>query len=416
MLRRTILGAGTAVLLAFSPAFAGEAGDILRDNLYAGTISAGLDALAPLAEAGDSEAEFGVGALRFFSGIEHLTQSLYRYGLAAPDTGDIGPILAFPIATNPKPEHLTYEKVRDVLQVLVTDMDAAKEALVRAGEAGDYVVLLDPLKFRVDVDGDGKASDGESIASIMAKQFGADFSQPATDGAPAAIPDASIGFDRADANWLAGYSQVFAAHADFLLAHDFSDLVNASFHRFFPHAGLPMEKYQLGGSIVIDPWSDSALGDVIAAVHSLNMKVVDADRLKGVLARLKLITAFSRQNWQAILAETDDNRELVPSPRQTPIVPDGVVTQQTVDAWMATLDTADEILDGKLLVPHWRFKQGFDLPAYFNTAKRTDIVMLLTGYDALPFLRDGPVANAASFAAANKVFGDQLLGYAFWFN
>ena len=134
------------------------------------------------------------------------------------------------------------------------------------------------------------------------------------------------------------------------------------------------------------------------------------------MASIKSITAFSRQNWQAILAETDDNRELVPSPRQTPIAPDGVVTQASVDAWMATLDTADEILDGKLLVPHWRFKQGFDLPAYFNAAKRTDIVMLLTGYDALPFLRDGPVANAASFAAANKVFGDQLLGYAFWFN
>ena len=250
----------------------------------------------------------------------------------------------------------------------------------------------------------------------MASQCGADFGRPTTDGAPAAMPDASIGFDRADAIWLAGYSQVFASHADFLLAHDFSDLVNASFHRFFPHAGLPMEKYQLGGSIMIDPWSDSALGDVIAAVHSLNMKVIDADRLKGVLARLTSITALSRQNWQAILAETDDNRELVPSPRQTPIVPGGVVTQATVDAWMATLDTADEILDGKLLVPHWRFKQGFDLAAYFNTAKRTDIVMLLTGYDALPFLKDGPVANAASFAAANKVFGDQMLGYAFWFN
>jgi hypothetical protein len=42
--------------------------------------------------------------------------------------------------------------------------------------------------------------------------------------------------------------------------------------------------------------------------------------------------------------------------------------------------------------------------------------MILTGYGALPFLKDGPIATAEDFAAANRVFGDNLLGYAFWFN
>ena len=83
---------------------------------------------------------------------------------------------------------------------------------------------------------------------------------------------------------------------------------------------------------------------------------------------------------------------------------------------MATLDTADLILDGKLLLPHWRFQKGFDLKAYFESAKKTDLVMLITGYDALPFLKDGPIASAESFAEANAVFGDALIGYAFWFN
>lgn len=85
-------------------------------------------------------------------------------------------------------------------------------------------------------------------------------------------------------------------------------------------------------------------------------------------------------------------------------------------AWRATLDVADRILAGELLIPHWRFKQGFDLNAYFESATRTDFVMILSGYGALPYLRDGPVATADSFAEANRVFGDNLLGYAFWFN
>jgi hypothetical protein len=128
------------------------------------------------------------------------------------------------------------------------------------------------------------------------------------------------------------------------------------------------------------------------------------------------ITALSRKNWDAILAETDDDHELVPSPSQTPLSKDAKVDEATVKAWLATLDTTDQILNGELLVPHWRFKQGFDLKAYFETATETDFVMILTGLGAVPFLRDGPVASAESFAEANTVFGDQWLGYAFWFN
>src|SRR5690606_15103041 len=128
------------------------------------------------------------------------------------------------------------------------------------------------------------------------------------------------------------------------------------------------------------------------------------------------ITGLSRRNWEAILAETDDNRELLPSPRQHGITPDAMITEEQVNAWMAALDTADQVLDGTLLIPHWRFQKGFDLKAYFETARKTDLVMLITGYDALPFLKDGPIASAESFRAANEVFGDALIGYAFWFN
>jgi hypothetical protein len=414
MFGRSVLGASLLAVLAMSPAHAGEAGDILRDSLYSGALGDGIAKLTPLADADDSEAQFGLGYLKFFTGVEHLTQSFYRYGLASPDARELGVMIgAVPMPTNPTPDKLTYEGFRAVLEQLVLDMDAAKLELVRAGEMGDYVVSLDPLKFRVDIDGDGKVTDAESVASILNAQFGAEFGTSATEP----MPDASVGFDRADAIWLAGYSQVFAVHADLMLAHDFEDLVNSSFHLLFPKAGLPMQDYRDGnGVLFMSPSSDASIADFVAAIHTINMKVTDPARLKGVLARLKSITALSRQNWQAILAETDDSRELVPSPKQTAIIPDGVVTDETVAAWMATLDTADAILDGKLLIPHWRFHQGFDLKAYFENATRTDLVMLLTGYDALPFIKAGPIADAASFAAANRVFGENLLGYAFWFN
>lgn len=439
MLKRLAAAAALAGLALPTPVEAGAAGDLTRRYLYEGTLAAGLEALSPLAAAGDQEARFGTGMLRFAQAVEHFAQALYRHGLAAPEAGMMGPPLLLPVPANPHPEPLDYPKFRAVLETLVDDMDAARALLETAGAEGDYVVPLDLLKFRIDINADGRSEEDESVGSVITRAFGSDASAfapeppvptpeekdkagseaptaaPAAAAGPAAV-EAIVGFDRADAIWLAGYSQVFAAQADFLLAHDFETTVNATFHRLFPRAGLPMQDYADRGMLMLDPASDNAIADFVAAIHTINWPVVEPDRLQRVLKRFQAITQLSRRNWEAILAETDDNRELVPSPKQVSLVPEARVTDEVIAAWIETLDTADKILAGELLVPHWRFTQGFDLRAYFETATHTDFVMLLTGYDALPYLKAGPVATAESFAAANRVFGDAFLGYAFWFN
>ncbi len=418
--------AATAMLSA-GAAHAGPAGDLVRTALYSGDLAKGLDVLTPLA-ASDQEAQFGVGLIELTMGIESLAQSLYRHGLAAPDGGPMGPTMMLPVPLNPNPEPLDYAGVRQILQTLVDDLDRARMELDKAGASGDYVVRIDPLKIRIDINGDGRVDDAESVAGAIAQMLGTPPDQlkpiiePRADnsgktGGPTPEEGFSgIGFDRADAYWLAGYTEVLAVQADFLLAHDFSSFVDAVFHRLFPKAGFPMQAYAAGGMLMLDPQTDVAVADLVAAIHTIDWPVIEQERLKGVLTRLHDVTAHSRLDWQAILAETDDDHELVPSPRQTSQVPDGAVTEAMVDAWMNTLDTADEILDGKLLVPHWRFKQGFDLKAYFETATRTDLVMLLTGYGALPYIKDGPVASVDAFRAANDAFGERFIGYAFWFN
>lgn len=396
------------VLLALStPAIAGAAGDIARNSLYEGHFEDGLAALAPTADS-DAEARFGIGFIRFAGAIEHLAQALFRHGFTAPDGGPmVGTPGALPVPVNPNPEPLDYAKVRGIFSGFETDLDLARADFLAAAELGDFKVPIELLKIRLDLDGNGQREASETVSAALVRSFG----MP-----PEQAGDSTIAFDRADAIWFAGYSDVLASWSDFMLAHDFEQMVRTTFHRFFPRAGLPMQDYTASTStLMLDPQTDNALADVIALIHTLDWPVVEPARLAHVRERLKEVLALSRRNWDAILAETDDDRELVPGPKQTSPVP-GQVTDETVAAWRKTLDTAEAILDGKLLVPHWRFRQGFDLKAYFEGAKRTDFVMLLTGYDALPFLRDGPVASADSFADANRVFGDQLWGYAFWFN
>jgi hypothetical protein len=414
MLRLLIVTA-TALACA-SPAFAGPAGDTLKEALYSGALTEGLAKMQPMAAAGDPEAAFGVGAIKLTQVAEHFTQALYRHGFSFPNPGPLVGSGVPPIPRNPNPEPFDYNGVRQMFSDLVTGLDEARASFDIAAKSGDYVIEINPLKVRADANGDGNVGDNESLAGLIATLSGTSMDEILAPTNPATPKFEFVGFDRADAFWLAGYTEVIAAQADFLLAHDFSDFVNVVFHRFFPKAGFPMQDYATGGQLMFDPETDTTIADLVAAIHTIDWPVTDAAKLKGVLERLKAVLNYSRQDWDAILAETDDNHELVPSPKQTAMVPDTKIDDAKVAAWRATLDEAEKILDGELLIPHWRFRQGFNLKAYFETATRTDLVLILTGFGALPFIQEGPVASPDDFRAVQTAFGNDWIGYAFWFN
>ena len=424
---KTLTVAAMAALMLPAAAHAQDATERLTTHLYGGTAAQGIDPAIALCEQNQPDACFAAGLFELVVTVEEAGQAFYHHGATTPGTPVAAMLFGMGMDTssapaNPNPEPLTYDGLRAILEDVVTGLDVARERFEWGGQSGDYVIVLDPLKVRLDLNGDGKAEEGETLATLMEPAMAAsDFplDGPPVTGktkGPQQPPDTTIGFDRADSIWFAGYTQVSAAPVDLMLAHDFSGFFNAYLHRVFPEAGLPMQDFSRGGTLFMDANSDAEIADIIAAIHTLDFPVTDSARLAGVLGRLQMITSLSRQNWEAILAETDDTRELVPSPRQTSLVPDTPVTQEVVDAWMATLDTVDQVLAGELLVPHWRFKQGFDLKAYFETATETDLVMLLTGSAALPYLKEGPVADANSFAEANRTFGTDWVGFAFWFN
>lgn len=392
--------------------------DLIRSHLYAGTHAQGFADMQ--ARTGDAEAAFGAGLFQFVLSVEAFAQPLYRHGFD-PGRG-AGPaieMLGIPSGRHvqrPTPEPLGYDDLRGYLETFVADLDAARDALLEASEAGGFAVEIDVMRIRIDIDGDGVADAGEAIGVFLAQVAGAG-AELGMEPDMLEAPEITFAFDNADAIWLAGYSQIVATQVDFLLAHDFSDLYGAVLHRFFPGAGLPMEQYLSTGTLFMDRDSDSLIADAIAAIHTLSWPVTDSARLAGVGARLHGIIDLSRRNWAAIIAETDDHLEFMPAPGQTPVHPDMAIDKAMVEAWLETLDVLEQIVAGELLLPHWRFGGvGFDLSAYLSGAERTDFVLLFSGYDALPFLREGPIADAESFAAANMVFGDDIWGYALWFN
>lgn len=417
---RRLLWAAIAALILPNAVMASPAGDRLPELLYAGEAQQNRAEFDEQCAMFHMDACFGLGVIDLIGAVEGLSQALYRHGATAPNLPaaallfgvDTGPM---PASTNPRPEPISYQQLRDILDAFVVMLDQAQASFETAAEGGgDYVLSIDPLRVRLDLDGDGAVGEGETLASLLGETV-APPQGKTKPGKPAPL-GAIIGFDRADAYWFSGYTQVAATPADFLLAHDFSDLFHAFGHRIFPKAGLPMQDFSRGGTLILDPDSDTFIADLIAGIHTSQFPVADAARFKAIPDRLTNIIRLSRLNWDAIRAETDDNRELVPSPSQTSLVPNRDVTEAVVAAWMDTLDTLEEIIAGELLIPHWRFRQGISLKLYFDTATETDLVMLLAGQGALPYLTAGPVADADSFAAGNRVFGAAWPDFAMWFN
>lgn len=419
-----------ALALSAGASQAGEVGDQLAQSLYDGTLTDLATRSAAACRAGEGDACFALGLDGFITAYETFAQGLYRHGAVTPNSPAMAMLLGMGLDTpmapaNPNPEPLTYEQFRDLLEAFSATLDTAAGYMKQAGVGTPFVIHIDPLKVRIDLNGDGEASAGETLGALLG-EAGEFVDIPMSDAPPPGksksknaepTENTIIGFDNSDAVWFAGYANVSATPVEITLAHDFSDFFNAYFHRLFPKAGLPMQDFSRGeGTLMMDADSDAFIADLVAAIHTADFPVIDRARLAAVPERLHAITALSRQNWAMILAETDDDRELLPSPTQTSLVPDQAITEDVVKAWAATLDQVDLIIDGKLLLPHWRFSKGFNLKAYFDTATETDLVMLFTGQGALPYLSDGPIADAEAFADLNRVMGEEWPMFALWFN
>jgi len=392
----------------------GAAAKLARQHLYAGTLGAGAAELAARAAAApdDREARFALGLVRFAQAVEHLGQSLYRHGLRPPKSVSV-PLLRFPVPLNPRPESITYQAFRDILKAFGDDLAAAEAVLQTVGDS-DVGIVIDLARVRFDLRSDGKAAEDESLAYILASLS----QSPRTPVSAAAVLE--VRFDTGDAQWLAGYSHALMALCDFLLAHDFHATFDATFHRFFPRAETPLAS-ALSQALPTDSMGQllpdsQILADVIGFIHTINWPVVEPDRMRSARQHLKSVLAASRHSWSLILAETDDDREWLPNPRQSNVAIGQRVSQPQIEAWMAALDEFDAILDGRQLVPHWRFTRGIDAKKFFDEPQTLDLVMLLTGAGAVPYLQDGPIASSQRWGEITKAFEDNFFAYALWFN
>jgi hypothetical protein len=368
----------------------------------------------------DDQARFGLGVTQFLQTFEHLGQSLYRYGLRT-ERFFIQPVpqIRELLPQNPHPEKIDYAAARKIVQTFVDDLNRAEATLAEVKDE-DVKLRLHMALIKIDLFGLKRPINGVTLF----RQFG-----PQKDITLEQLQEFYIAFDRGDVCWLRGYCHFLAAWGEVLLSVDSRSLFECSAHWAFedvdtPHTFLIEDRKPLDAAQFGWWWSDSKrLSDAIAAFHLvLRLPMKEPERMKVAHGHLLAMCKMSKEMWTHYEAETDDDHEWIPNPRQTGVV--GMhVTKEMFHSWLETVDEAEQVLQGKRLIPFWRGNQpdrGVNLKRVFCEPTDIDIPLWIQGTGATPYLEKGPLTKLADrevWRQMDETFGGlNFVGFGFWFN
>jgi len=387
---------------------------LLDPYLTSGKLTEGEKAFSDYLQSApkDDKSRFGLGVIQFVRGTERLMQSLYRYGMIQSPLGGSIPFVRLPIPKNPKPQVLTYDALQQVFQVWIDDLATVRTTLEPIKDQNLKLALRLGL-VRLDFDGNGKAEDTEMLWQIFNAVTNASVTEQQAQ-------QFLIAFDCGDTLWLQGYTHVLGAIGEFLRAYDSRELFAACAHLFFQNVDTPHKFLLTPSNKDVDGYSFDPFEfvDLISTVHLSKFSLVEPQRMTAILNHLKSVISLSRESWKSILAETDNDREWIPNPKQLSVIPQARVTDEMVKSWLKSLDEISTILDGKKNIPFWRDdKLSLDFARIFTEPRGFDLVSWVQGTSATPYLEKGTaVTDSRVWNEMLNAFGSNLFGFAVWFN
>jgi hypothetical protein len=399
---------------------AAEERPVAEKYLISGDLAGGQEALQAIlnAHSEDAQARFGLGTVQFVRSVEHLVQGFYKHGLQPDLSGGMIPFARLPVPPNPKPHPIAYDDLRTLFRTFLDDLSRAEGTLAQMKD--DAVKL--PIRFglvRLDLDGDGKATEEETLWKLYARlngQVGRDKTAGTdADGFP-------IVFDRGDVAWMRGYCHLLMTFSEVLLAHDTSRLFDHTAHLFFSKPKTPFAFLKNDPKGINPRGPDGVntglIGDVLAFAHLLHFPVKEPARMASALNHLETMVTLSRESWTFYVLETDNDHEWIPNPKQDTVMPGGKVTDEMVKGWLDFLDEAGMILAGKELVPFWRDddRKGVNLRRVFTEPRVMDLIFWVQGTAAVPYLEADNVTKPEVWTRLLRVFRGEFIGFAIWFN
>jgi hypothetical protein len=227
-------------------------------------------------------------------------------------------------------------------------------------------------------------------------------------------PNFQIGFDYADALWLRGYCHLMLAALDLVLAID----TERSFYYWAPEVyakpAMPPEIAKL---------SREEREQKFAPEFYFHLRLKERDRWRLVRGHLLKTIELSRQMWEAIEKETDDDREWLPNPRQQSVLK-LKINEDMIAAWRAALDEGEAVLEGKKLVA-WDFwpqrrddesRRGLNLRRLLDDPPAELKPLNWFSRGPSDYMEEGELMDREVFQRLNQAFGPDLMMFSIWIN
>ncbi|WP_108818366.1 hypothetical protein [Pseudovibrio sp. Alg231-02] len=362
----------------------------------------------------NNQAKLALGALQFLNALQGIQQDLYKYGAGntSPNRSlrSILPAFRIPVAPNPTPEPVTYNKTREMLENFVSQLEQANETLNGISEQ-PVKLTVDLLKINLDADNSGTVEPYENLATILSGL---------SRRSPFQLKDDTttfpITFDRADAKWLQGYSNLLLSTGNFLLAFDYENTYGLTFHSVFGASATTYGQQLEDMGKADNGRGFGSFATPINFLHSINWTVQNPDRLKATRQNLLKVMQLNYETWDLVQKETDNDNEWLPNPNQTSPFQALPVTQETIDSWLEAVKASEQVLNGKLLIPSMVFEGGINMKTFFETAKTFDLVLFITGPNSVDYVEQGPVWEGDFMRTITRPMGRNFGSFAVWFN
>ncbi|MBN8662918.1 MAG: hypothetical protein J0M35_21305 [Candidatus Obscuribacter phosphatis] len=396
-------------------------------------------------------AAFALGIGRFLMAVEGLGQDLYKYGFKPVRRIAF---MSLVIGVNPNPRTITYKEFRLSIERFLSRLGHSLQALELID--GDVKVRLHFGKVRLDLNGDGVRERNETLYRVYCRLMRQEESL-----LEASAEQFEIAFDRADVHWLKGYCHLLSGICESLLAYDSSSSFALAAPIFFSNSQLPTAQFgepdifDFVGLVHTISWplmiqesnlviQDKALSacpvppkaadffSPSARSVSLNfVPVGGAERLRSAHSHFLTVVKESRLTWKYSREEVDDDCEWLPNPKQTGVIPGVRVTEEMINTWMSIMSEGESLLLGEKLIPFWRdFKgqskgafrgeaqtgYGINLKRFFLEPRKFDLVLLVQGSDAVPYIEHGRLSRGRQWRTWLSEFGPDFPGFAAWFN
>ena len=155
---------------------------------------------------------------------------------------------------------------------------------------------------------------------------------------------------------------------------------------------------------------------IVNFIHTFNWPIVDRGKFQKIRIDLLTVLKLNRETWKMVAQETDDDHEWLPNAQQTSPFAKLPVTQPLIDQWRLYNSELEKVLEGQLLVPHRALLGGINLKSFFENAQKLDLVLFLTGPDAIQYVGDGPEWDAAKTKLNSKLLSRNFGSYLAWFH